>query len=97
MLGAYGWAAQALELPAGAAEVEVATGVEDVVWAAARVKPAARTKAVSCMVYSGKMVAIGLERVYIGYERNNISSEKRTFAGSREEESLGKLDGTNCK
>jgi hypothetical protein len=62
MLEAYGWAAQALEVPIGAAEVEVKAEVEVevVVWAAARVKPAARTRVVSCIVYSRKTLATGL-------------------------------------
>jgi hypothetical protein len=65
MSKAYAWAAQALEavgVPIGAEEVEV--GVEVIVWAATRVKPAARTRVVSCMVYSRKTFAIGLEQVY---------------------------------
>ena len=65
MRRAYAWAAQVLEVlgvPIGAEEVEA--GVEVVFWAAARVKPAARTRVVSCMVYSRKTFAIGLEQVY---------------------------------
>lgn len=68
---AYGWAAQALEVATGAEKVEVEVEeeaeeeVEEVeVWAAARVKPAARARVVSCMVYSRKTFAIGLERAY---------------------------------
>lgn len=52
ILEAYGWAAQALEVATGAEEVEV----EVEVWAAASVKPAARARVVSCMVYSRKNV-----------------------------------------
>jgi hypothetical protein len=86
MLGAYGWAAQALEVPIGAEEVEarveVEVEVEVVVWATARVRPAARTRVVSCMVYSKKTFAIGLERVYIGYKRHNISVRRELLLGA---------------
>jgi hypothetical protein len=75
ILETYGWAAQALELATGAeeAEAEVEAEVEAEaevevevmeVWAAASVKPAARARVVSCMVYSRKTFAIGLERAY---------------------------------
>ena len=50
ILEAYGWAAQALEVATGAEE----TRVEVEIWAAARVRPAARARVVSCMVYSRK-------------------------------------------
>jgi hypothetical protein len=60
ILEAYGWAAQALEVATGAEEVEVEAEVkaeaEVEVWAAASVKPAARARVVSCMVYSRKNV-----------------------------------------
>jgi hypothetical protein len=59
----YGWAAQALEVATAVKEVEEVEEVKVVVWAAARVKPAARARVVSCMVYSRKAFAIGLERV----------------------------------
>ena len=62
ILEAYGWAAQALAVATAAEEVGVE--VEVVVWAAARVKPAARARVVSCMVYSRKTFAVGLERAY---------------------------------
>ena len=66
ILEAYGWAAQALEVATRAEEVEVGVevGVEVEAWAATRVKPAARARVVSCMVYSRKTFAVGLERAY---------------------------------
>lgn len=50
----YGWAAQALVVAPGAERVEVEEVEvieEELDWAAARVKPAAKRKVVSCMVY----------------------------------------------
>jgi len=63
-----GWAAQALVVPTGAERVEVdeveVIEEEEVDWAAARVKPAARRKVVSCMVYGRESLSTGLQAVW---------------------------------
>lgn len=89
ILEAYGWAAQALAVATAAEEV----GVEVEVWAAARVKPAARARVVSCMVYSRKKPLQLAWNERIEYERNNICSKKRTFAVSMRGRKPGELNG----